>query len=105
MHLGSIGAFTDESIYLDWAYRMVSNPGFLFYSLYDAKTPLYMWLFGIAILINKSDPLIAARIVSVFFGFLTMYGIYKICIRYIGVLPAYIGAIAYIFIPLFAFYR
>jgi len=95
--------FNDEAIYLDWGWRETHNPGLLYYSLYDAKQPLLMWIFGV--LQNYiSDPLIAGRIVSVFTGFLTMSGIYYFCKENISRKTAILASILYIFIPIFSFY-
>jgi len=95
--------FIDEAIYLDWGWRMTHEPGYLYYSLYDGKQPLLMWLFGISESIF-SDPLFAGRFVSVLFGFLAMYGIYKIGKTYFDTRVACIASFLYILIPIFSFY-
>jgi len=42
-----IPIFNDEAIYLDWGWREIHGGASLFYSLYDGKQPLLMWVFGI----------------------------------------------------------
>lgn len=58
--------FNDEAIYLHWGLIM-RNTGEKFFSVaFDGKQPLSMWLFSISMwFIN--DPLVAGRIISVFF--------------------------------------
>src|SRR5437868_2142427 len=75
--LTALPIFNDEAIYLDWAWRELHTPGLLFYSLYDAKQPLLMWLFGLAEILIK-DQLFAGRIVSVLTGALTLWGIWNL---------------------------
>lgn len=62
-----LAPFNDEAIYVDWAYRAVYIPNMAFYSLYDAKQPFLLWLFGFAQYFF-SDRLLASRFVSVIFG-------------------------------------
>lgn len=95
--------FNDEAIYLDWANKEINTKGLLFYSLYDGKPPLLMWIFGI---FRKfiGDPLLAGRIVSVIAGFLTLFGIYKLAERFFGERVARMAGLFYIFVPIFAFF-
>lgn len=92
--------FNDESIYLDWAWRMTHTPGLLYYSLYDAKQPLVMWLYGIFSSILP-DPLFAGRFVSLLLGLLTTIGIYFVGKDFFSKKTALIAAVAYIIIPIF----
>jgi len=103
INLTIIPIFNDEAIYLDWGWRETHVPGFLFYSLYDGKTPLLMWLFGIAETILP-DPLVAGRLVSVLAGACTLWGIYKISKSFLNSKIAYLSSVLYIFIPLFEIY-
>ena len=80
INLTKLPIFNDESIYLDWGFRETHNPGFLYYSLYDAKQPLLMWIFGLFETIF-SDPLFAGKLVSVLTGFITLLGLYKLSIE------------------------
>lgn len=102
-NLTSFPLFNDESIYLDWGYREVNTPGNLYYSLYDAKQPMLMWIFGLMQNI-LSDPVFAGRLVSVFTGFITLVGIYKLTIYILDKRTALLAIGFYILIPLFSFY-
>ncbi len=95
--------YNDEAIYLDWGWRETTVPGLLFYSLYDAKQPLLMWVFGISQKIF-SDPLFAGRIVSVLCGLLTLLGIYAIGKKYFTKKTALLAGLLYIAIPIFSFF-
>ncbi|MDO8551165.1 MAG: glycosyltransferase family 39 protein [bacterium] len=76
LNLTSLPIFNDESIHLHWGQIMVSVPGQAFYSLFDSKPPLILWLWGYAEKLI-SDPLIAGRLVTILFGALTLVGLIK----------------------------
>lgn len=103
INLFKLPIFNDESIYLDWGTRELSSKNLAFYSLYDGKPPLLMWIFG---LFHKfiADPLLAGRIVSVIAGFLTLLGIYKLSERFFGEKVARLAGLFYIVIPIFVFF-
>ncbi|OGG01856.1 hypothetical protein A2Z33_01230 [Candidatus Gottesmanbacteria bacterium RBG_16_52_11] len=103
IRLGSLPLFNDEAIYLDWGWREVTRPGYLFYSLYDAKPPLIMWLFGISQML-LTNQVIAGRIVSVGFGLAALLGLYTLARMYLPKTYANLTAILYIVIPLTAFF-
>lgn len=67
--------FTDEAIYIRWAQIALNDPEYRFISLIDGKQPLFVWLTAIS-LNFVTDPLVAGRLVSVFSGFLAIFGIY-----------------------------
>jgi 4-amino-4-deoxy-L-arabinose transferase-like glycosyltransferase len=71
----SFPIFTDEAIYVRWAQIGGNDRDWLFISLTDGKQPLFVWL---ALLFQKfiSDPLLAARLVSVVAGFFSMVGLF-----------------------------
>ena len=94
--------FNDEAIYLDWGYREIST-GDLFLSLFDGKQPLLMWFFGLTQLIIK-DPLWAGRLVSVFFGLLTLIGLWLLTVKLFNKKIALLTGIFYITCPLMLFY-
>lgn len=98
--LTSLAVFTDEANYLDWGNRMISVPGHLFYSLYDAKQPLSMWLFGISEKIFY-DPLFAGRLISVVFGFFSLLGIYYFSRELFNKKVALISSLYYLLSPLY----
>jgi 4-amino-4-deoxy-L-arabinose transferase-like glycosyltransferase len=103
IHLTVLPIFNDEAIYLDWGWRETHTPGLLYYSLYDSKPPLLMWLFGI----SESffvDPLFAGRFISVLMGALTLLGIYRISRAYFNKQTAILASLVYIIVPLFVFF-
>ena len=102
VNLKIIPIFNDEAIYLDWGWREIYS-GNLYYSLYDAKQPLLMWIFGVFETFLP-DPLFAGRLVSVFLGTLTVTGLYKIGKQFFSSYTAIIAALFYIVIPIFSFY-
>ncbi len=68
INLTIIPIFADEAIYLRWAQLIIEDPGrYFFFPLNDGKTPLQIWLM-VPLLELFSDPLIAGRLLSVFFG-------------------------------------
>ncbi len=101
--LTKLPIFNDEAIYLDWGWRETHEPGYLFYSLYDAKQPFLMWLFGISETLF-SDPLFAGRLVSVLFGVLSAIGLYKIGQKIRNKKAGIIAVFCYLIIPIFTFY-
>jgi 4-amino-4-deoxy-L-arabinose transferase-like glycosyltransferase len=103
INLTKLPIFNDEAIYLDWGWRETHRTGNLYYSLYDAKQPFLMWIFGISESIF-SDPLFAGRLVSVFAGLLTLVGIYKITKDFFTQKAALLAALFYIAVPIFSFY-
>lgn len=103
INLTKLPIFNDEAIYLDWGFRETHREGFLYYSLYDGKQPLLMWIFGIMESVF-SNPLFAGRIVSVIAGFLTMLGIFKLAKTFFTEKIALVSILLYIIIPIFSFY-
>jgi len=103
INLTKLPIFNDEAIYLDWGWKSLHTSAGLFYSLYDAKPPLLIWIFGIFESVFNS-PLLAGRIVSVIFGFLTLVGIFKIAKNLGDERFARLSSIIYIIVPLFAFF-
>lgn len=103
VNLTNFPIFNDEAIYLDWGWRETHQPGYLYYSLYDAKQPFLMWVFGIMQQLLP-DPLFAGRIVSVFTGFITLLGIYKISEKLFNQKTALLAVFIYTIVPLFSFY-
>ena len=95
--------FTDETNYLDWGWRAIHAPNHLWYSLYDAKPPLVMWLFGLSESV-VSDPLLAGRLVSVLTGALTLLGLYFLGKKLFSPSVAVLAPIFYLLSPLFHLY-
>jgi len=103
VNLPGLPIYNDEAIYLDWGWREIHIPGYLFYSLYDAKPPLLMWVFGIASSVLP-DPLLAGRLVGVFFGYGTLLGIYSIGRRYFSQRVGILAGLCTITNPLLSFF-
>lgn len=103
-YLTKLPIFNDEAIYLDWGFREINFEDNLYYSLYDGKTPLLMWIFAIFGKIF-SDPLFAGRLVSVIFGFLTLIGIYKIAYKIWDEKIALLSSLIYSITPIFVFFN
>lgn len=102
-NLTSLAIFNDEAIYLDWGWREITTPGHLYYSLYDAKQPLLMWVFGIFEILFK-DALFWGRFVSVVAGLISLIGIYKVSRYFLDVKLSLLASLLFIFIPIFSFY-
>ncbi len=103
INLTIIPIFNDEAIYLDWGWRETHVPGYLFYSLYDAKQPLLMWLFGI-FQIFFTDPLFAGRSISVLTGFASLLGIYFLSREVFDRKIALLTCFLYVITPIFSFF-
>lgn len=74
INLTKIPVFADEAIYIRWAQVMRAEPTLRFLPLSDGKQPLFMW--GVIPFFKIfSDPLFAARMLSVFSGVVSMLGI------------------------------
>lgn len=103
INLTAIPIFNDEAIYLDWGWRETHVPGYLYYSLYDAKQPFLMWFFGISQSLFV-DPLFAGRFISVLTGFASLLGIYFVSKKIFGQSIALLASALYIIIPIFSFF-
>lgn len=77
LNLFSLPIFNDEAIYLHWGQIMTSSQ-YPFYSLFDGKPPLFLWLLGF-VQNFPLDPLLSGRGVSIVFGAFTLFGVIKIC--------------------------
>lgn len=103
INLDKLPIFNDEAIYLDWGWKEIHYKGELYFSLFDGKQPMLMWVFGIFQNVFK-DPLIAGRAVSVITGFITLIGIYLISRKIFNPRIAYLSSLLYILIPIFIFF-
>ncbi|MBI2029222.1 glycosyltransferase family 39 protein [Candidatus Gottesmanbacteria bacterium] len=95
--------FNDESIYINFGQRMIEDSNNRFYSLFDGKQPLLMWLFGISSNIF-SDPAYAGRLISVIFSTTTFFGLYFISRKFLSKPYFYIPLIIYTITPVFLFF-
>lgn len=103
INLDKLPIFNDEAIYLDWGWKEIHYKGELYFSLFDGKQPMLMWVFGIFQNVFK-DPLIAGRVVSVITGFITLIGIYLISRKIFNPRIAYLSSLLYVLIPIFIFF-
>ncbi|MBL7036487.1 glycosyltransferase family 39 protein [Candidatus Microgenomates bacterium] len=76
-NLTILPVFVDEAIYVRWAQVMAWEPTLRFLPLSDGKQPFYMWVLMFLIK-HFSDPLFIGRLVSVFTGLGTMFGIFTL---------------------------
>lgn len=75
INLTSIPVFGDEAIYIRWSQIIKSVETLRFIPLTDGKQPLFMWL--VVPLFNLiTDPLIAARTISILSGWGIMLGLF-----------------------------
>src|SRR3989344_2405472 len=73
--ISQLPLFTDEAIYVRWAQIAKNDANWRFISLTDGKQPLFIW-FVIVAMKFINDPLVAARVVSVFAGIGTSIGLF-----------------------------
>ncbi len=71
----SLPMFTDEAIYVRWSQIAKQDASWRFISLTDGKQPTFIWL-TMTSMRFVSDPLLAARLVSVVAGFFTVIGLF-----------------------------
>jgi len=73
-NLTILPVFADEAIYIRWAQIMKAEETLRFLPLSDGKEPLFMWVtMGLQKFV--SDPLLAGRLVSIFSGLGTLFGV------------------------------
>ncbi|PIR80140.1 MAG: hypothetical protein COU25_01675 [Candidatus Levybacteria bacterium CG10_big_fil_rev_8_21_14_0_10_35_13] len=97
--LDSLPMFTDEAIYTRWAQIALNDSSWRFISLTDGKQPMFVWA---AVVFMKfiSDPLIAARLVSVVSGFFTLIGLFFLTYElFKNKRTAFLASILYVFYP------
>ncbi len=75
VNIMTLPIFTDEAIYVRWSQIARFDANWRFISLTDGKQPSFVWI-AMTIMKFVNDPLLAARLVSVFAGFATMIGLY-----------------------------
>lgn len=96
-NLTSQPIFADEAIYIRWAQVMRAEPTLRFVSLTDGKTPLFMWMM-IPVFKVVADPLLAGRLLSVVFGYVTLLGVLAIGAKFVdkrvGLWAAFLVAVS-----------
>lgn len=103
VNLTLLPIFTDEAIYIRWGMIGVADAAHRFLSLEDGKQPLFIWLMY-PMLKLFSDPLFAARMVSVFSGLFSLVGLMVLTKMTFGKKAIIPAAILYIISPFFLFY-
>lgn len=97
--LDSLPIFTDEAIYARWAQIALNDSNWRFISLTDGKQPMFVWA-AIVVMKFVSDPLLAARLVSVFSGLFTLIGLFFLTYElFKNKRIAFLSAILYVFYP------
>lgn len=65
----TLPVFADEAIYIRWAQLMNQDwERFAFFPMQDGKPPLFMWMLRAWLPLFPEDPLLAARLMNVFLG-------------------------------------
>jgi len=103
VNLTNLAIFNDEAIYLHWGLRQVNESGQLFFSLFDGKQPLLMWIFGLTAKVI-SDPLLAGRLVSVVAGTFGLWGMYYLSKELFSKEVGWYAAGLYTLVPVFLFF-
>ena len=110
-HLTAFPVFADEAIYIRWAQLAMDDWGrYLFFSLNDGKTPLFIWLLipfqylGHLWPQIMPDQLFAARTLSVIVGLLQAY-VMKLILKKMGLQPKWqwLGAFLTLILPFWYF--
>lgn len=99
----SLPIFNDEAIYLQWGWKELHEQHNLFYSLFDGKPPLLMWIFGIFESVF-SNQLLSGRLVSLCCGCATVAGIYVLGKKYFSWKTGIAASVLYATLPIFIFY-
>lgn len=103
-NLNRIPVFVDEAIYVRWSQIMRNEPSLRFLPLSDGKQPLFMWA-TMPSLKLFSDPLVAGRMVSVFAGLISLFGI--VFLTYIltqNLFLSSVSALIYAILPFSVFF-
>lgn len=90
--------FSDESIYIHLAEKIVDDPLHLMFIRMEGKNPLFYWLNALTLNVF-ANPLVAGRVVSIFAGFASLAGIYLIGKKLYSEKHGLVAALFYIFCP------
>ncbi|MEK7572904.1 MAG: glycosyltransferase family 39 protein [Patescibacteria group bacterium] len=102
-NLTVIPIFNDEAIYIRYGLAERLEEVSRHYSLLVGKEPLMPNLYAISGLLFN-DLLFGARLITVIFGFLTLWGIYKLCKKYFSQNVAIFASLIYIVNPFTLFF-
>lgn len=103
INLTLLPVFADEAIYIHWAQVIWHDANNRFIPLSDGKPPLFMWLM-VPFLKFFSDPLFAARLLSVLAGLATLIGVYLLGKKLFSKKVAILASIFVIAQPFLLFY-
>jgi 4-amino-4-deoxy-L-arabinose transferase-like glycosyltransferase len=103
VNLNSLPVFADEAIYIRWSQLIIDDITKAFVPMYDGKPPLFMWL-TIPFLKFIQDPLIAARLLSVFLGAGTTFLIFKSAYNFFNKKTSYWTAVFAVSCPFLFIY-
>ncbi|MBI2443356.1 MAG: glycosyltransferase family 39 protein [Candidatus Levybacteria bacterium] len=79
VNLTILPIFTDEAIYIYWSKYIIDTQSHWFIALTDGKPPVLTWIIGIVLTVFPRDwYLIAGRLPSIIFGFLSLLGTYAV---------------------------
>lgn len=104
INLNSLPVFADEAIYIRWSQLIIDDITKAFLPMYDGKPPLFMWLI-IPFLKLIQDPLIAARLLSVFLGLGVIIFTYKSVNNLFNKKSAYLAAALAVTCPFLFIYN
>lgn len=99
INLFNIPIFTDEAFYLSFARQInlgLENP---FITISHGVPPLLPWILSALLPLNYSNPLLIGRLLSVFWGFMTLIIIFLICQRNFNQKIAYYSVLLYVLMP------
>ena len=99
-----IPIFTDEAIYVRWTQIAANDASLRYISLVDGKQPLPIWI-GMVPVKLFSDSLLAVRLMSVFYGLLSIFGIYLLGRIYKNSLAGLIATTLFVLSPFFFIYN
>lgn len=102
--LTRIPVFVDEAIYIRWSQIMRNEPSLRFLPLSDGKQPLFMWMTMPSLKVFY-DPLVAGRMVSIFAGLLSLFGIaFLTLVLTENLLLASLASVIYAVLPFSVFF-
>lgn len=104
INLDSFPIFSDEGIYVHWAKVAWHDAAWRFVSLTDGKQPFQTWGTIPFLKMFPDNSLLAGRLFSVTTGFGALAGVFTMLSYLFSKRTAYIGALLYIFTPIFLFY-
>jgi len=103
INLTSLPIFNDESTYIRYGIHQLNEPSHQPYSLLIGKEPLLPYFYAVIGTIS-GNLLIGARLVTIFFGFLTVVGLYLFTNELFGKKAAFFSSLFSIVTPYTVFF-